>query len=96
MALGLGLLRTGFVDSTAILACMQYVDLNPLRANMAVSPELGDITSAQNPIVDLQATDVSTAEGRNNLIEHKERAGWLSTFRSLRAAPLRSRDIASQ
>jgi hypothetical protein len=66
-------------DEAAIAACMVYVDLNPIRAGLAETPEKSDFTSGQDRISDLKsAEDVSTAGAKDQRIEHGAKAGWMA------------------
>jgi hypothetical protein len=47
----------GRFKSQALLTCMAYVDLNPIRAGLAETPEASDFTSLQQRIIDWAAAD---------------------------------------
>ena len=53
-------------DEAAILACAVYVDLNPIRAGLALTPESSDFTSLQRRIESLRLSANAAARNRSS------------------------------
>mgnify|MGYP001549583336 FL=1 len=72
------------LDKRAVLACMAYVDLNPIRAAIAKTPEQSDYTSIQERIRNPQSTTLRPfVEGSDdklgivfNIKEYLELVDW--------------------
>ena len=74
------------LDEASILACSMYVDLNPIRAAMAKTPEQSTFTGAKERIEDLKQR--SSTKSRSSVAgspthrwersRRRQRSGWMS------------------
>ena len=61
------------LDEAAVLACSMYVDLNPVRAGIAKTPEESQFTSAHDRIEGMQSDLKPTTSGRTSSEDAKHR-----------------------
>lgn len=78
------------LDEASLLACATYVDLNPVRAGMAKTPESSDYTSIQDRIkaeLGRVTGGRSSSSSCSKIEESSERDNWLSPV------PLKERGV---
>jgi len=69
------------LDDAAIAACMAYVDLNPIRAGLAATPELSDFTSIQQRIRAWHAETFTAASLPTETPQHPQSGAHLTDKR---------------
>ncbi len=83
------------LDEQALLTCCAYIDLNPVRAGMAKTPETSIHTSAYLRLADLQEEEASKGSRgkrkRKSKNKHETRSAWLSPI-DCRTTPGSSRE----
>ena len=76
------------LDETAIAACLAYVDLNPIRAAIAQTPETSEFTSIHDRIADRQLAQFApTQEAQQAQADNGPKAGWLAPIAIEPASP---------
>ncbi len=82
-------------DEGAVLASMTYVDLNPVRAGVAETPEESDFTSVQDRIMSMKGAESGTADrvdaDQQRMNSHdrsskqrEARADWLTPIENIK------------
>jgi REP element-mobilizing transposase RayT len=68
------------LDEASLLACAAYVDLNPIRAALAKTPEESDYTGAKDRLDDLADRESKTSRDTHDWERSRRRAnsGWMS------------------